>query len=279
MTISTKASPGGPDGDDIPMVAAVVASESPPVALPTSSTYTAPTASMVNVVAPCALSEGYSFSAQVDGIDFEVVVPKGGVQEGQTFQVPYPNRNSAPSSSSTSPQVIAPMSATTMAQAPTGRWRNNFCSCFDVCCDALFWMGWCLTPIVLGQLAQRMRLNICGAPGGNRSTCQSVAAIVAIYYGLLCLGLGVFLWPFSLVYFVVLGLNVRYQYRKHYQIPTSMACFEGCCDGQLEDLCCAFWCECCMTIQIARHSHDEKMYHYQACTETGLSETAPPIIV
>ena len=44
----------------------------------------------VRVVAPATLAEGYSFEAIVDGRMFIVMVPEGGVKEGQEFEVPYP---------------------------------------------------------------------------------------------------------------------------------------------------------------------------------------------
>jgi len=45
---------------------------------------------MCTVVAPATLEAGFVFEATVDGIDFSVTVPEGGVVEGQRFQVPYP---------------------------------------------------------------------------------------------------------------------------------------------------------------------------------------------
>ena len=77
----------------------------------------------------------------MDGIDFVVTVPEGGVTEGQPFQVPYPD-SSAPSATEAA-NVETP--ATNTATAPTttatgsaanhvitGRWRNDLCSCFDM---------------------------------------------------------------------------------------------------------------------------------------------------
>ena len=50
---------------------------------------------------------------------------------------------------------------------PMGAWRHELFSCFDICGNGMFWMAWCCTYIAIGQLLQRLKMNICGQPGGD----------------------------------------------------------------------------------------------------------------
>lgn len=43
----------------------------------------------IRVIAPARLQEGFTFEVLVDGEPFTVRVPKGGVKEGQEFEVLY----------------------------------------------------------------------------------------------------------------------------------------------------------------------------------------------
>jgi hypothetical protein len=45
---------------------------------------------MIQVKAPATLPEGYNLDVPVGPRTFTVTVPAGGVQEGQSFQVPLP---------------------------------------------------------------------------------------------------------------------------------------------------------------------------------------------
>ena len=80
------------------------------------------------VVAPQTLEAGYTFNANVDGIDFVVTVPAGGVTEGQAFQVPYPSKSGATNAN----QATTTTASAGSSEKVTGRWRNDLCSCFDV---------------------------------------------------------------------------------------------------------------------------------------------------
>jgi Cys-rich protein (TIGR01571 family) len=218
---------------------------------------------MVSVVAPSTLAAGYTFTAQVDGKEFVVTVPEGGVTEGQSFQVPYPAG------------ITSAAGKKDDLGAPTGRWRDGCFDCFDVFCKLLFWQGWCCSPFLYGQLAQRLGLNYCGQPGGGSNTCKTISMTFVIYYCLCLIGLGFFVLPFFFVWIIILGMNTRFNYRKKYEIPAT--CF-NCCDGMLDDCMCAWLCECCTGIQMARHTHPEAQYPYQCCTETGLPANAPGIV-
>lgn len=48
---------------------------------------------MIRVVAPATLKEGYQFDVVVENEPYTVTVPKGGVEEGEQFEVPYNNNH------------------------------------------------------------------------------------------------------------------------------------------------------------------------------------------
>eukprot|EP00934_Nitzschia_sp_Nitz4_P002766 Nitzschia sp. Nitz4//scaffold211_size37880//24550//25165//NITZ4_007710-RA/size37880-snap-gene-0.28-mRNA-1//-1//CDS//3329541991//2756//frame0 len=93
---------------------------------PLESNEADPSTSLCTVVAPANLEEGYTFPAQVDGIDFVVTVPPGGVTKGQVFHVPHPRTTM---SNSGAPLVTAiPIESAfspSIESAPQGQWRNG----------------------------------------------------------------------------------------------------------------------------------------------------------
>jgi Cys-rich protein (TIGR01571 family) len=248
----------------------------PPIAVavdvPSSSSTTKP--STCTVVAPSTLAAGYTFPANVDGIDFVVTVPEGGVTEGQAFQVPYPNnRNQGVASSSTGPTTATNGSFT----VPEGHWRSDLCDCGEIILDPLFWMGLCCTPVLLGQVMQRFKLNACGIPRNYQNTCAIMVVLwvifLALFFGFTneVSGWLAFLW---FIFMIIAFTNTRYQYRYKYNIPPSNC--HG-CDGKLDDCCCSVWCHCCVVIQLARHTHDHREYPYQCCTLIGLDRNDPEV--
>jgi hypothetical protein len=50
----------------------------------------------IRVVAPATLAEGYTFDVMLEGEAFTVQVPKGGVEQGETFEIPYPEATPIP---------------------------------------------------------------------------------------------------------------------------------------------------------------------------------------
>ena len=56
-----------------------------------------------------------------------------------------------------------------------------------------------------------------------------------------------------IVYMLVIVTQTRFYYRKLYHIPATTCV---CCEGRMEDFCCGYWCGCCTTIQMARHTHE-----------------------
>ncbi|GAX12568.1 hypothetical protein FisN_13Lh017 [Fistulifera solaris] len=157
----------------------------------------------VEVLAPGNLPEGYVFDATVDGVIFAVTVPEGGVEEGQPIRVAYPVP-SAPILVAATPIVETPSTSSFLQPdgtrvteikntdgtstviretprieggseyqplAPTGRFRNGMCDCFEVFCSGRFWMACCCIGCYMGQIMQRFKLNPFGAPGNYQNTC------------------------------------------------------------------------------------------------------------
>ena len=236
---------------------------------------------MITVIAPSTLSAGYTFVAQVDGKDFLVTVPEGGVVAGQQFQVPYPGSTvtSLPSAwpSETHPVTLMPQPPlTTGLVTVKGRWTTCLWGCFGVFCNGLFWQSLFCNPILFGQLAQRMRLGCCGDPIHKPSNvCTVITISYLLYVCSYVVALGPFIWPFWLMYTWILVMNVRYAYRSHYQIKPACC---NCCDGRMDDFCCAVFCSCCAGIQMARQTHEERRYPYHCCSPTGLDPTAPEVV-
>ena len=71
---------------------------------------------------------------------------------------------------------------------------------------------------------------------------------------------------FNLLYTTTI---TRYYIRHKYNIPTSKCCG---CSGECEDVCCAFFCNCCVITQMARHTGDYDTYNGYCCTRTGLPD-------
>ena len=235
-------------------------------------------APMVAVVAPSTLQAGYTFTAQVDGKDFVVTVPEGGVTEGQVFEVPYPGASEGTTIASggtfagTSAGGGVPPKDNDVVK---GMWRKDLLDCCEVFCNGMFWMSWCLNPIIFGQVMERMKLDAFGYKHDKEGTCSIITLLFVVFLVLCFVGIGVIVWPIWLIYTLFAFSNARYAYRKHYDIKPSLC---DCCDGRMDDFCCIFWCGCCAGIQLARHTHDERQYPYSCCSPTGISDSAPEIV-
>jgi len=84
---------------------------------------------VVHVVAPASLPEGYVFDASIgDGRTIKVTVPPGGIEEGQTFEVPMPREVQS--------MVTGEISI------PVGHWRDGLFNCFGYgVCHPHCWTG------------------------------------------------------------------------------------------------------------------------------------------
>jgi len=121
---------------------------------------------MIQVKAPTTLPEGYKLDVQVGPKTLKVAIPPGGVQEGQTFQVPFPggsNLNSA--------EV-----AFARVSVPTGNWRDGVCDCCaqGICHPSLCNSYFCHT-ITIAQVMTRMKLNLWAKPIERRHGAREIA--------------------------------------------------------------------------------------------------------
>lgn len=176
------------------------------------------------------------------------------------------------------PLKSSPPNATNV---PTGAWRYDLFSCFDTCDNGMFWMSWCCTYIAMGQLLQRLKLNMCGLQGDYyKNTCIGWTILWAISLIVYCIvisvsnGYGVFFYYILALVALAALTNARYYMRQKWSIPAD------CCDGNgcLGDCCCVFWCNCCSIIQMMRHTHDERVDYYSCGSVTGLNAEAPEVV-
>jgi Cys-rich protein (TIGR01571 family) len=157
-------------------------------------------------------------------------------------------------------------------------WSYGLFHCFNIFCKPLFWMSWCCTPLVFGQLMTRLKLNWCGQPDKVHGGARTFGTVAILFIAFLFLemigweGVGLVFWVYCLFVF----MRTRGAFRRQFRIPT-----ETChgCHGRLEDFCCGLWCSCCSAIQMARHTHNEKRYPYEPCSPSGLPIYAPVLVV
>jgi Cys-rich protein (TIGR01571 family) len=244
--------------------------------------------SFIRVVSPATLNEDFTFDVLVDGEPFTVLVPKGGVKEGQEFEVPFlrEGENKKDEDEYEYDDSTLPVQSGSEEEdecdglVPKGHWRNKLCSCCDVVTQATFWMACCCTPILIAQLLTRLRLTWKGQEGSKEEISLSFNRIVLSLILTLAASkiplLGFFfLLAFFLVVVVYVGSNVRKIVRKKYKIPSTLP---SKCGERVDDCCCMLFCGCCSTIQMARHTHDDKEYPGYGCTTTGLGMNAPELV-
>ena len=263
---------------------------------------------MIRVIAPLTLKEGYTFDVLVDGEPYTVSVPKGGVKEGQEFQVPYERERHdlgqeesyfapPPSGYNTkSPEEKVGDSQTLPANSgseddgdemkfdqfgvPMGKWRTTLGSCCDVVMQSTFWMGCFCTPVMIAQLLTRMKLTWKGEEGVPAETSLTYNRILLSFLFVLAFsqipGLGLVLVPlYYLIVVVYIGSNLRRYIRGRYRIRSYLPTKLG---DKMDDACCMFWCCCCSAMQMARHTHDDKEYPGYGCTTTGIDIEAPHVV-
>jgi hypothetical protein len=82
---------------------------------------------MMQVVAPATLPEGYEFQAVAGNRTFTVKVPPGGIEQGQKFEVPFPQHLE---------------SAISGISVPVGHWRDGLFEIFRYgACHPHCWTG------------------------------------------------------------------------------------------------------------------------------------------
>jgi Cys-rich protein (TIGR01571 family) len=259
----------------------------------------------IRVVAPATLAEGYTFEVEIGGRAVRVTVPEGGVHEGETFEFTAPSSSAAvtedastivaqedPASEETdNGALVMKVTASSSSDAddtttfhkdsslgtPKGRWRRPLCACFDVLTQATFWMAFCCLPVLLGQLLTRFGLDYQGRPASSPAEASlTFNRIVLTFIAVLVVGnltsTGfVAAYIYTLVLMVWTGRNLRRALRQRYAIPPV-------CGERADDCLCMLACGCCATIQMARHTHDDKEYPGYCCTTTGLDLEAPVIV-
>lgn len=163
---------------------------------------------------------------------------------------------------------------------PHGTWRTRLCSCCDVLTQSTFWMGFFCTPVLMAQLVTRLGLTWNGREGPPEQTYLSYNRIVLglvfvmSTYWIPFLG-SVCVFIYYLLVIVYIGSHVRGYMRQRYQIPSTLPTR---CGPRIDDFCMMLCCGCCSSIQMVRHTHDDKDYPGHACTTTGLEFGAPSIV-
>ena len=144
---------------------------------------------------------------------------------------------------------------------------------------------WCCTDaIIFGQMYEKQD------PEKRKGSCKQVVAyfyllyIVMIVFSVLgyhvygetstlgypLAGLSDAFYCLWVISFVAAIGYLRYVIRHKYDIPAQCCTCDQ--DGVVDDCCCAFWCGCCATAQIARHEYAipaTGTVKYDCCSATG----------
>jgi len=224
----------------------------------------------VKVEAPSNLEEGYQLTADVEGTSVVVVVPEGGVKQGEIFEGEV-LENVATSLSATTPETTKTLKGTL---APTGQFRDGLCDWTEINCTGQCWFGFCCSPVMLAQMLGRMGMNWMGSKAGSAAEARKSYMIIwfiwlffVLLYWLPFVG-----WILA-IFVTFYGTRLRMAVRAQYQIPATSCGGDG-----IEDCCCVFWCGCCSAIQMTRHTHDQSEYPYSCCTYHGLPEGTAPVV-
>ena len=251
---------------------------------------------MIQIVAPANLPEGYELPIQLGTSGTAtIIIPPGGVEQGQTFAVPMP----AAASEYTAPAV----------HIPVGHWRDTPWDFFQYGpCHPHCWTSWLCTFLATGQVIRRLGLNWTGVTAVDAreraNAFPIILGIVALYMVLhfvllfivaaldpedpnadskdpayvpqeptmtFLVFLELYKW-WQFVYWIlstVVLIRTRRSLRQKYGIPAQC--------GQ-EDAVCAICCHCCVAAQMLRHTTDYNVYPSYLCTDTGLPKHAAAIV-
>lgn len=264
----------------------------------------------IRVVAPATLKENFTFDVLLHGRPFTVVVPPGGVDEGEEIEVPYTvdHETALGQEDSHKYEEDLPLKPTLSRSssedddkstgesdrlgAPYGHFRSSLCSCCDVLTQSTFWMALCCFPLLVAQLLARLRLTWKGTVQSGTGRVSNVhengvlnqeeqiatfiklvlSFVVALLLGYIPILGSVVLLSFYAATAVWIGGNLRRHVRQRYRIQSRMP-------NCLDDRCTMCFCGCCALIQVARHTHDDKEYPGHCCSLTGLEAGAPEIII
>lgn len=110
---------------------------------------------MVEIIAPATLMGGYMLDAKIGDEVVAIAIPPGGVEKGQKFNVPWPERK---------------QSAMLKSAEPVGHWKDGTYDCCNYgLCHASCCLSWWCVLIALGQVITRLKLNWCGRPTDNKN--------------------------------------------------------------------------------------------------------------
>jgi len=236
----------------------------------------------IEVVSPASLPEGYTFDAQMGETTLSVTVPKGGIEEGQKFSVPFPDGTASGNAFYNRINV------------PVGHWKDEICSvCRHGCCHPMYCNALCCPLIGNAQVMTRLKLNWNAKPGNEIETQKTFLLVLYIVITFFILdfilvhletslsftpgasvaaGIRNIIKLAYLVYQVYSIMMTRKYLRSKYAIPTMY------CSENTEDLCCALCCSFCTVAQMGRHTTDYDTYHSACCSKTGLPDHIPAIL-
>lgn len=243
---------------------------------PSSNTATYP---VVEVIAPATLSAGYTFDAMVDGRVLTVVVPRGGVSEGQIFEA----------------QTRAPLDESPeFLSVPQGFWKDGL---FDFCRfgpkhPSICLAFWC--PLVaLGQITTRLGLKWDGEPATKPSQIRFTFNLFVL---LTVVHMFLRSWPTLIfaTYVVLVVARVRSHMRRRYDLPPTTkglvrhddpmwgTCGLGGGFSEdryvVEDYCLPLVCLPCTISQMSRHTAMYETYEGVYCSSTGLPPHVPLVV-
>ena len=283
---------------------------------------------MMEVVAPADLPEGYEFQVVVSGNNnddnsssllllssssssprtYQVRVPPGGVEQGQTFSVPYPNATATTTTTTTFATSASTTTTTTTSSIPVGHWRDSLCSCFQYgICHPHCWTSFCCTFLATGQVVRRMKLDWTGRPTDDkRQQMHAFWIILGLVVGYFVLHIGLSIvsqlldpnaghlmdvtweeqelprsyywvnnlynnvgWAYWIGSTLVL-IRTRHSVRERYSIPAP--------GHVVEDVVCSICCHCCVAGQLLRHTTNYDAYPSVIFTDTGLPPHVPAIV-
>lgn len=224
---------------------------------------------VVEVVAPNDMSEGYQFDAEAEGQTFTATVPKGGAKAGEKISVEMADEDD---------RAVEGSDDKDGDDKGNGDFKHGLCSCFETCPFPCL-IGWCCSFLLLGQIMQRLKFSSLGSPSSNGGKNTFVVCLI-LYILVFVLGsLGrwfpdnpnsqylSFTSGTASIWFLIAMSKTRMAVREKHNIDGSC-----CCD------CLHSWlCPCCTAIQLHRETHDEKEHMYRF-TATGLAAGAPEMV-
>jgi len=162
------------------------------------------------VVAPFSLPGNYVLDFIVDGNVVRATIPPEGCSEGDIIELPPTSliRSSSQmdlsSSSLSTSSIGSKTEKKSQGKEKNIGWSNRLCSVFNSCSQGLFLMALFFPYVVLGQLMQRMKLNICGVRDGGH--CGKATCIYVFFFVLLVQIAA----PSALLYFYFITENGKF---------------------------------------------------------------------